>query len=182
MIPLSFCMPLFVHICRCPVLSYHAICLCPVLLCCNHVLLSRQPLVCRPIPNTHLSIVLALPILDLAEGSLQWWEQTPRLHRPTQHPEAHQEQPTQAQDNGKCDPVRLDRVSHSEVSRHIFGHECQWKEQNCGFADEQRHPRKAIHSGRLRHGHKLEVLFDMSAIRRCKNKQAALTICTKPSF
>lgn len=55
MIPLSFCMLLFVHICRCPVLLYDAICLCPVLLCCDYVLLPCHSLVCQSLLNTHTS-------------------------------------------------------------------------------------------------------------------------------
>jgi hypothetical protein len=105
-------------------------------------------------------LALPLPILDLAETSLEWWKQAPRLHRSTQHSKAHQNDPAQRQDNSKCDPVCLDRVSHSQICRHVFSHEGEWKEQDGCFADEQRNPRKAVDSGRLRHGHKLEVLLE----------------------
>jgi hypothetical protein len=107
------------------------------------------------------SLTLPLPVLDLAEASLEWRKQAPRLHRPTQHSKAHQNHPRQGQNDGKCDPVCLDRVCHSEIGRHIFGHEGEWKEQNGCFADEQRDPRKAVDSGRLRHGHELEVLLEL---------------------
>jgi hypothetical protein len=121
---------------------------------------------CKSPPTTNPSLILPLPILDLAETFLQSWKQTPRLHSPTQHTKAHQHHPRQSQHNSKCNPVCLYRVRDSEISRHVFGKEGEWKEQNGRFADEQRNPRKAIDTGRLRHGHELEVLFlDLSVIR-----------------
>jgi hypothetical protein len=106
------------------------------------------------------SLTLPLPVLNLAQASLEWRKQAPRLHRSTQHSKAHQNHPRQGQNDGKCDPVCLDGVSHSEISRHVLGHEGEWKEQDGCFADEQRNPRKAVDSGRLRHGHELEVLLE----------------------
>lgn len=155
MIPPSFCMFSLFHILRLSLSCF-----------LYHVNLS-----CSPVAPVTLSfrlqflllITLPLPVLDLGKGPLQWWEQTPRLHGSTQHSKAHQQHPAQRQHNGKGDPVCLDRVCDSKVGRHVLGQECQRQEQDGCFADEQRHPRKAIHSGRLRHGHQLEVLFDMSA-------------------
>jgi hypothetical protein len=116
--------------------------------------------ICESSPTTNnTSLILPLPVLDLAESFLQSRKQTPRLHRSTQHTKAHQHHPRQGQHNSKCNPVCLYRVSDSKISRHILGKEGEWKEQDGRFADEQRHPRKAIDTSRLRHGHELKVLF-----------------------
>lgn len=97
---------------------------------CPIVLSSRSPLTTSP------SLALSLPVLDLGESSLQWREQTPRLHRSAQHTKAHQEYPRQGQHDGECNPVCLHRIRHAEISRHIFSKEGQWQEQDGRFADE----------------------------------------------
>jgi hypothetical protein len=122
-------------------------------------------------------LALPLPVRDLAEASLQWWKQTPRLHCSTQNTKAHEDDPAQRQNNSKRDPVCLDRVRHAEISRHVFGHKGEWQEQDGCFADEQRNPRKAVDSGRLRHGHQLEVLSEYVSDQEWKPGQ---TTCNSP--
>ena len=131
--------------------------LCPVRPCTLPYVPFTLP--CQSHLTTDPSLILPLPILDLAEASLQRRKQTPRLHRPTQHTKAHQQYPRQSQHDSECNPVCLYRIRHAEISRHVFGQEGQWEEENGRFADEQRNPRKAIDTGRLRHGHELEVLL-----------------------
>lgn len=152
--------PLFLHVLLIP---YSAPVIVLFLVPCKSVLFSCCTCYCHSAFDFLLLTTLPLPVLDLGKGPLQWWEQTPRLHGSTQHSKAHQQHPAQRQHNSKGNPVCLDRVCDSKVSRHVLGQECQRQEQDGCFADEQRHPRKAIYSGRLRHGHQLEVLFDMSA-------------------
>lgn len=156
MIPLSFWHAICLSMSFFVLLLYHAICaasclslyitICPFILSC-----------CSPL-TTIPSLALSFPVLDLCKRSLQRRKQAPRLHGPTQHTKAHQEQPRQSQHDSERNPVCLYRICHAEISRHILGQKGQWEEEDGRFADEKCHPRKAIDTRRLRHGHELEIL------------------------
>ena len=124
----------FIHTCLYSVACIMQSVLCPALCKLRYPLPSCQtPSTANTI--TH-SLILPLPILDPAQNPLQRWKQTPRLHSPTQHTKAHQQHPRQRQNNSKRDPVSLDRIRHSQISRHVFSQKGQRQEQDGCFADE----------------------------------------------